>query len=496
VLLSASSAVALLVSLGFALLFAVSGALYFVLRSRRQQRKKQWQKLSVLKRLVYRFRHLSTLGIPSILISFAQIYAELTKYDLYAARAWLQLTSGQTDGLGLACLLPLARSPFGRLLIRLFSPLLLASIVALGCLIAAIFYHFIKKRSSNGLTRSLSLKIHQKRVFGASQRQEHAEKQSSHSSSTDGSELASAYSTEIEAHDESEEVLMLEEETDPLMVQPRFTPPRQDALSGRTSGVKNGAVDEGRIFVEDGYSAWALLSSVTIMLLRFFYFSVAIASTEYFFSTPQACTGARYIQSHPWMLYAQASRFRAISIPFLVVFVVGLPVCFAVVLAMFWKRLSHPVIVQYIGGLITRYKPQWAWWELVLVARKLAIALVSRGIDEQDALFSGSLFLILTAHLLLQVTFRPWKRKSENILESIGATLLVLSLASVQGGIDGRVHASQWQLTILVFVALYALCALGLVAYQTFTEKTDYQMLWEQDHPISLERKSTNRFFK
>jgi Leucine-rich repeat (LRR) protein len=497
---SSSKASSLFVSLGFLLFIILSIVLYFLLRSKRQTMKKPWERLSIPKRVIYRFRHLASLGIPSILISFVQLYAELTKYDMYAARAWLQLTSGQTDGLGLACVLPLARSPIGRLSVRLFVPLIFVLIVACGCAISAFVFHLVKRKRC---CKPIVLHIindnkHSKDHIGTGFDNDDSRYDEKKVGPIDA-ELASAYSTENDLVSESDDESLEDESKRALLSTSSHSiqgtkmaskySKRFHSLSRSNNHSKNIGKEFGKHSKEETYySAFALLSSVTIMVLRFFYFSVAIASTEYFFNAVQDCTGISYIQSHPWMHYEDAKNLRSMSIPFLVLFVVGLPACFAFVLFWFWRRLSSTLVDHYIGGLISRYKQKFCWWELVLVARKLGVALVSRGVDEQDALFSGALFLILTSHLLLQVIFKPWKRKCENTLEIISSILLILSLAAVQGGIDGRYHSSTWQVTVLVLVIIFALSCISFIIYLAINEKTDYQRLWERDYNLETEQ--------
>lgn len=61
------------------------------------------------------------------------------------------------------------------------------------------------------------------------------------------------------------------------------------------------------------FPAMALLTSVSISVVRFFYFGTALAAHEYLFASVQH-TGTVYVQNMPWMLYSEAMKLIAASI--------------------------------------------------------------------------------------------------------------------------------------------------------------------------------------
>jgi hypothetical protein len=210
-----------------------------------------------------------------------------------------------------------------------------------------------------------------------------------------------------------------------------------------------------------------------LTVLQFFFFGTSLTATEYFFPDIQAHTGIKYVQAHPWMLYADASTLRAISVPWLVLIVTGLPLGFFVFAWQVRHKIASPKVRAYVGSLFSRYQVKLFWWEAVNLVKKLVIALLIRGIAPSNRLQAILISLAIGFPMVVQTALRPWKRFLENAMDPAGGVLLILSLSAI----SGSSHAAY--ILVLTLDAIYVAALLILIVYYFFTEKTEYQLIWE-----------------
>jgi Leucine-rich repeat (LRR) protein len=442
-----------LLSIGSALVliaFIISTTImYLVIQSRRGEHKTRWEDLPLVKRLIHRLKHFVGLGMVSILIGFIQIYAEVTNYEAYALRAWLQVINGSLEGLGLVCLVPFARNSLGRLLARLFLPIGVLTLVSCSIYTAELI-HILRVRFNNS-----------KRQYGED------EVFDGFISISDGDDSSITQSLSLEHNHESHTVQSL------LSI--------QSSNKMESSSISN---SQRSVVETNNYPTTALVSNIGISILRFFYFSVSLGATEYFFSIIQLCTGLRFVQSHPWMPYHDAQTLRYVSIPFLVLYVIGMPLLFGLVLLKFRKHLSSARFEMYLGGIVSKFRTSTCWWELVLVIRKLSLALVLRGISESSSLYGGLILFILCSHGLLHFLLRPWKQSVDNNIDFVAAQLLILSQTAAQSGVDQKSHSDPWQYSLLSLVIVFVIAMVIIIIYQTIVTETEYQISWKSRHAL------------
>jgi hypothetical protein len=230
------------------------------------------------------------------------------------------------------------------------------------------------------------------------------------------------------------------------------------------------------------YPAMALVASTTISLVQFFYFGTALTATEYFFGSRQALSGMKYVQAHPWMHYDGALRLRLASVPFLVVYVLGWPLIFIYLAWMIRDRVKSSSTSIYYGTLFGRYKARWYWWEIVLVVRKLAIALVIRGIEPSNAFQMGLVIIFIAVVHVAQSNILPWRRESENRADSMSAFLLLGAIFSVHFDLGHLHQAGSFTTTVLVLCLLYVLGLVVLIFVEGVTGRTDYEEDWDEKH--------------
>lgn len=267
-------------------------------------------------------------------------------------------------------------------------------------------------------------------------------------------------------------------------------------LAWLSAGHEGDEHDETAILINSGtkettieYPATALLSSVSLSVVKFFYFGTAISAHEYIFASHQAFTAIKYVQNHPWIPYSAATQLIGASIPAILIFDLILPIAF---LFLCWKvRRSFytPQVQIYFGTLFETFSRRCFWWEMVIILKKLSIALVLRGLPPTDAFQSSLVVIILSGIQFAQVMLQPWKRRTENMLDTLSALILIGSaLASRQAHLD-----SAYPVSILFFVisCLFALLCIALIAHQTWTGRTEYDkrmaesIVMETDYDIS-----------
>jgi hypothetical protein len=402
-----------------------------------------------MKRIIHRLKHFIGLAMVSILIEFVQIYAEVTNYSAYALRAWLQVVNGELEGLGLVCLVPFTRSPLGRLLGRLLLPIAVLALVTCS-IYAAELVHRVRERLARFKRREVEEDMSDGFV-----------------PFSDNDAPSIAHSSSLDHHHEY------------LVDQPLMSIQASGVSESEPTSNPQRSLGETK-----DYPATALVSNIGISILRFFYFSVSLGATEYFFSAVQLCSGLRFVQSHPWMPYRDAQTLRHASMPFLVIYVCGMPVLFGFVLLKFRNNLASIRLEMYLGSIVSKFRTSACWWELILVIRKLSLALVLRGIEESSSLYSGLILLILCTHGLLHFLLHPWKQSVDNTVDFVAALFLILSHTAAQSGVDQKAHSDPWQYFLLASVLVFVITMVVIIIYQTIVTDTDYQIAWKAKHAL------------
>jgi Leucine-rich repeat (LRR) protein len=388
---------------------------YFVLRSKRSSKDEKWESLSIFKRLVYRVIHLTSVGHITVLVTFVQLLVELTHWDAYAIRTWLRLVNGEGDGLGLRCFFPFLAHPMSLLLFKLFLPFLAAAFVATSIGLAELLHRF-----SNAwqMRKAASMSV-----------------------SEDSSDIQS------EGRDESS-ISLLER-----------SPEAEQIESGRVH-----------------YPAKALISSTSISIFRFFYFGAALSSLDYIFPESQEITKKKFVQAVPWMAFDDARALRGVSIPFIVLFLMIVPASFV---ALAWKlrhKILSPFVRLHFGSLFENFQSRAYWWELVMIYKKMSIALVLRSMPASNGFQICLIISILGSLLIATSSSKPWKQHIINVLYSISSLLLILSL--VISRISGVAHFKAVFTFILVLDGIFVALCIVFIAIETVTGLTDYQKQW------------------
>lgn len=227
------------------------------------------------------------------------------------------------------------------------------------------------------------------------------------------------------------------------------------------------------------YPAKALMVSVSISFIKFFYFGTALAAHENLFSVSQPITRIEYMQNTPWLAIKawQSWSLVATSIPTVLIFDFVIPFVFFIICLKVRNRLQSPSVRSYFGSLFETYDPRCFWWEIVSIMKKLSIALVLQGFLSSDAVQSALIVSILVGAILIQLNLHPWRRKVENFMDIASSLLLICALVFTR---SNQTHASGVIWYMFSIAVVYIATSIGIIIWRTLTDKTDYEKQLER----------------
>lgn len=233
------------------------------------------------------------------------------------------------------------------------------------------------------------------------------------------------------------------------------------------------------------YPALALFTSVSLTVLKFFYFGTAMSAHMYLFPSIQPFTGIKYLQNHPWIRYSEAKWLIGASIPGILIWDLLIPILFIVLCWRVRQTFQLPRVQVYFGSLFENFSRSCFWWEMVIIFKKLSIALILQGIPSTSAFQIALIICILSGVMFTQICIRPWKRKSENLLDALAALLLLGSAFSARSA-----HLDDAYPVSIIFFSLsvaFVLCCLLFIGYHTLTGQTQYDRIFMQDIALETE---------
>ena len=223
--------------------------------------------------------------------------------------------------------------------------------------------------------------------------------------------------------------------------------------------------------VDIEYPALALFTSMSITVVKFFFFGTALSAHQYLFSSFH--TGTYYVQNKPWMLYINALPLIAVSAPSIILFDLILPSLFIFVCWKVHQNFSTRSVQIYFGSLFETYNPACFWWEIVNILRKLSVALVLRGIPASDAFQSALIVSILAGIQVIQLTVNPWRRKTENFCDGISALLLIGALLATRP--TQLSHTVDVTIIMLILSCIFVAANILIIVIPTIRGTTEYE---------------------
>lgn len=222
------------------------------------------------------------------------------------------------------------------------------------------------------------------------------------------------------------------------------------------------------------YPIGALITSVSLTIIRFFYFGTAIAAFENLFYLEQPYTRIRYSKNTPWMLFSDVKPFIYASIPTLLMLALVFPAGFVYLCIRLRRSFQQEDIKIYFGTLFDNFSPRFFWWEMVNILRKLAMALIIRGLSSSSALQHMLIGLILGITQMAALKLNPWRRSGENLADAVSQLLLLLSLfLSRNAGLsEGSISVSL----IMTLDVGFLLASIGYIGFLAITQPTAHHL--------------------
>jgi hypothetical protein len=206
----------------------------------------------------------------------------------------------------------------------------------------------------------------------------------------------------------------------------------------------------------------------------FLYMTLSMLMTTYFGVTIKAFAGVSctlpdgYSNMFPWLQCSSSNAvFRAVaglSSLCLIVYTLGVPAVSALLLWRNRHRLDDAMVQRQLGFLYAAYRPGTYLWELLVVGRRLALALALTLVPfTMDQVSVVIIIVVLVGSLALQHAVSPFATVLENRLELLSLYALLFSFLGVyvaESSVD-----TPTPLTWLPVVVLVIIIATGVILF-------------------------------
>eukprot|EP01102_Stenamoeba_stenopodia_P014111 TRINITY_DN4657_c0_g1_i1.p1 TRINITY_DN4657_c0_g1~~TRINITY_DN4657_c0_g1_i1.p1 ORF type:complete len:927 (-),score=127.44 TRINITY_DN4657_c0_g1_i1:29-2809(-) len=177
-----------------------------------------------------------------------------------------------------------------------------------------------------------------------------------------------------------------------------------------------------------------------IFMLDFCYLVICATIFRTFLCHEDPVTGIEYMTAAPYIQCSvedgQYWTMFVFAIVFAIVYILGIPLLFGTLLYKFRNECSQVLtenseheseVVLFIGWLHCDYKPEFYFWELVMLTRKAIFAMAISLTSFASYMLPVFIFIILVTSLLLHRHFRPFVTPIDNTSEEISALVLLFN---------------------------------------------------------------------
>jgi len=206
----------------------------------------------------------------------------------------------------------------------------------------------------------------------------------------------------------------------------------------------------------------AIISGI-LQVLYVTYFDL----TAQVFKVLQPCNKEGYMLAYPWVSCSWSGlhlTLLAIGVTFLIIYVVGVPLLFSIILFKFVRKdinkdpqLSEPAF----RFLHAAYKSKVYWFELLWIARRvllsLLIAVLAGSIFQRAAIMS-----VLLGSLVIQLVLNPFKLPVDNFMDVVGVVSIIYTYAG--GSAVTGYYNSDRESTLLAF----GLLGINAIVFATY----------------------------
>ena len=110
-----------------------------------------------------------------------------------------------------------------------------------------------------------------------------------------------------------------------------------------------------------------------------------------------------------------------------VVYVGGIPILFGWLLWRYRNWVEDPKIKCWLGNLYYCYKRNYFWFEMVILIRRLVLAILISTLPSDNILLPALIVMTLFVALLLQVWINPFSAPIDNHFEAISISILAIT---------------------------------------------------------------------
>jgi hypothetical protein len=186
----------------------------------------------------------------------------------------------------------------------------------------------------------------------------------------------------------------------------------------------------------------------------------------------ESVSGVLFVEEIPWLPFSFGDdAFKSLFVAamcFLLIYVVCIPVVFAVVLhgADRSHERHHPALF-----LWENYQDKYFYFELVWLARRFLLALTVAVVPPESGFLSLVVVFVLCACAAFQIHMKPFALKAENSFDLLGIVVLLVSFSvntwaqSLGAGLE---QGESMQIVFYVVLGLNASYIVGLCLAASF----------------------------
>ena len=223
------------------------------------------------------------------------------------------------------------------------------------------------------------------------------------------------------------------------------------------------------------YSLVAQACSMVLIVYWWFLFGVAFRALSVFNCASDPLSS--FLETQPWLgcKSPQWQGLKVLSIIGIVVYLCVAPVCFGILLFVFRNKINDSNMQTALEILTASYRSRVFWYELVTTARRIGLAAVVALVPGSSAFKMSSVCLVLVVGLYMQILFRPFVTKFENVVEELSMVTVLLTYAA-QFGFNMRLNQTS-TLNIVTIVVNFLLLTAMIYTYISRTFFQRYRFL-------------------
>jgi hypothetical protein len=183
---------------------------------------------------------------------------------------------------------------------------------------------------------------------------------------------------------------------------------------------------------------WMILNvRAFLFMLDFCYLIICTTIFRIFFCSPDPVTGAKYLASAPWIECSVRNStywtMFVLAVIFFILYIIGIPLLLGTLLYHFRYECSKELgddnsdVVLFIGWLHCDFKPEFFYWELVMLFRKAIFAMSISLTSFASYMLPVFVFVILVVSLLVHRHFKPFVTPIDNNLEVLSDLVLLFN---------------------------------------------------------------------